>query len=337
MLNHLGTRTIETPRLVLRRYTVADAPAMFENWANDAEVTRYMRWKPHANVEESRSVLQKWVSSYDSQETYLWGIVRKEGNLLIGSISAGKGVAYDRCIEAGYCIGRAFWGNGYTAEALQAVIHYLLFDVGFNRIEAYHSVHNPASGRVMQKAGMILEGCAKEKYLCSEGFQDANLYGIVKSSLYYPDPEFMFLDPGEPSDGEISLVCTEKQPAIPEKNYVPGYNFEIRRKGEKAGEIRLRIGFTDGLYYAGHIGYEVEEAFRGHSYAAKACKLLVPLIKRHGFKQVLISNDPENWASRRTCEKVGAHLVRIADVPHWHELFSKLGHSRECVWEWRIT
>jgi len=336
MLNHQGTRNIETSRLLLRRFSASDAAAMFKNWAHDPEVTRYMRWQPHANVAETTEVLRSWVQGYSSAERYHWGIVLQEKNILIGSIGAVAPHQADESIEVGYCIGRTFWGNAYTAEALKAIIHYLLFDVGFNRVEAYHSVNNPASGRVMQKAGMAFEGRAMQKYRCSEGFQDSDMYGIVKNSLYRPDAEFHFLDPGVLADNELALVCVEKQQADPIKKYVPAYAFEMRLGGVVAGSVHLRIGFTDALYYGGHIGYEVYEAFRGHSYAARSCRLLAPLLKRHGYKQVLVNNDPENWASRRTCEKIGAKLVRIAEVPRWHELYTQMGRRRECIWEWNL-
>jgi len=111
------------------------------------------------------------------------------------------------------------------------------------------------------------------------------------------------------SDGEIELCCVAKNPAIPEKKWVPGYQFEIRREGKRAGEVNLRIGYTDGLYYSGNIGYMVDKQYRGHGYAEKACRLLVPVIRAHGMKKVLITNNPENIASRRTCEKLGAKQI----------------------------
>lgn len=180
MIEHKGTQEIETQRLILRKFEISDAYDMFYTWANDDEVTKYMRWEPHKSVEETREVLTHWISKYEKPKIYHWGIVLKENNQLIGSLGIEVKNEYDFCAEAGYCIGQKFWGKGYTAEALRAVFHYMFFEVGLNRIEACHSVENPASGRVMQKAGMTFEGMARQKYRCRLGFQDSNMYAILK-------------------------------------------------------------------------------------------------------------------------------------------------------------
>lgn len=144
-----------------------------------------------------------------------------------------------------------------------------------------------------------------------------------------------FIDIPKLSDGEIELFCIAKVPAIPEKKWVPGYAFEIRRNNSRVGEINLRIGYTDGLYYGGQIGYGVDEEHRGHGYSEKACRLLVPVIRAHGMKKVLITNNHTNIASKRTCEKLGAKFIRTAPLPEWHDLY-KEGQRFENIFEWSI-
>lgn len=73
--------------------------------------------------------------------------------------------------------------NTDMTEAVKSVINYTLFDIGLNRTEATHSVENVASGRVIEKAGMILESHAKDYYFCNSGFQDSNLYAITKNYI----------------------------------------------------------------------------------------------------------------------------------------------------------
>ncbi len=180
MLTHQGTQTIETKRLTLRRFALSDGPLMFKNWASDEVITRYMRWEPHDSVETTIAILTDWMNGYDSDKTYHWAICLKDGEP-IGSIAVLKIEDGDGCGEIGYCIGQAFWGNGYTTEAVAAVIDYMFASVGMERIEAYHAVNNPASGRVMEKAGMVLEGFARHKYRSRLGFQDCNMYGIIRS------------------------------------------------------------------------------------------------------------------------------------------------------------
>ena len=76
-------------RLVLRRFVIEDAEAMFENWASDPEVTKYLTWPAHTSTDTSRAVLEDWISFYPRENYYQWAIVLKEnGSEPIGSISA---------------------------------------------------------------------------------------------------------------------------------------------------------------------------------------------------------------------------------------------------------
>ena len=145
-----------------------------------------------------------------------------------------------------------------------------------------------------------------------------------------------FLDLPKLADGEVELACTAKNPAIPEKKYVPSYEFEIRVNGVHAGEIGLRIGYTDGLYYGGQIGYGVDAPYRGNGYAGMACRALIPVMRAHGMTKVLITNNHANFASRRVCEKLGARLIRVAELPEWHDLYQE-GQRFENIFEWDIA
>jgi len=178
-MRHAGTQLIETNRLILRKIEVTDANTMFHNWANDAEVSRYMRWTPHKDVEETKTVIQEWFDGYCKESTYHWGICL-DTDIMIGSVGVIIIAEYDFKGEIGYCIGRKWWGQGYTSEAVGAVIDYMFKKTDIERIEAYHSVENPSSGKVMIKAGMHREGFARHKYRNRDGFQDCDLYGIVR-------------------------------------------------------------------------------------------------------------------------------------------------------------
>ena len=175
---HHGTRTLTTPRLTLRRFTLEDAGAMYQNWACDPRVTHYLSWSPHRDVAETRALLESWVGHYESATQYSWGI-EFEGRL-IGSITANNlAVGYNRC-EVGYCIAYDLWDRGVVTEALQAVLDEL-FAVGLHKVCAQHDVENAASGRVMQKCGMTPEARLREHYHYPDGrVSDAILYGILE-------------------------------------------------------------------------------------------------------------------------------------------------------------
>ena len=144
-----------------------------------------------------------------------------------------------------------------------------------------------------------------------------------------------FIDLPELSDGVISFVCSVKSPANPEHKWVPAYIFDICKDGEKIGDVGLRIGYTEGLYYGGQIGYNVDGTHQGNGYAVRACRLLVPIAKAHAMIKLLITNDHKNIASMRVCEKLGAKLVRTAPLPDWHELY-KDGQRFVNIYEWDI-
>ena len=183
-LNHTGTIRLETTRLILRPTAVTDAAQMFRNWASDAQVVKYLFWSPHADVTETQSVLTKWAQEYAKPDYYHWGIVCKETGEIIGTIAVMGLAETHQSAEIGYCISRAQWNRGYMSEVVAAVIRHMLFVVGLNRVSASHDTNNPASGRVMQKCGMQLEGIRRQSRFCPRrGFYDSAYYAILKSDF----------------------------------------------------------------------------------------------------------------------------------------------------------
>ena len=183
-LKHLGTRNLSTPHLVLRRIRMSDAEAMFQNWANDPEVTRFLTWKPHESVEDTKKLLQKWVNDYKDPEVYLWAItLRSDLDRPIRTISVVELSRVAPCCEVGYALGRPWWNQGLATEALQEVIRFLIKDVGFARVGARHDPRNPASGRVMEKCGMTREGTLRQACVTNAGLSDAVCWSILESEL----------------------------------------------------------------------------------------------------------------------------------------------------------
>ncbi len=184
MLTHKGTQTLETSRLILRRFTLEDAQPMFEHWANDADVCKYMTWPPHGQVDTTRNLLERWVAEYENNAVYHWVIEHKAAGHIIGSIGAMQMNERNDCCEVGYCIAKAFWGQGLTTEALRAVLGFLFREVGVHRVEALHDLENTASGRVMQKAGMTFEGILRQSHRDRDGnFRDMRLWAILASEF----------------------------------------------------------------------------------------------------------------------------------------------------------
>jgi predicted acetyltransferase len=141
---------------------------------------------------------------------------------------------------------------------------------------------------------------------------------------------FEFLDVALPADGDLRLVLTECAAETPWG--VPAYSFRMQNPGgEHLGRIRLRVGWSeDVIRYAGHVGYAVEPAHRGHRYAERACRLIIPLAKRHGMTSLWITCQPDNAPSRRTLERLGADCVGVIDVPPGYPLDAGAQRKKMC-------
>jgi predicted acetyltransferase len=134
-----------------------------------------------------------------------------------------------------------------------------------------------------------------------------------------------------------------QEPSDTSAGRVPQYHFWMRIRQEVpppigtvlppvgiAGAIGLRVGSTHAIeMYYGHFGYHVYPPARGHHYAERACRLLLPLAFQHGLKPLWITCNPDNYASRRTCERLGARLVSIVPVPQEDPLYVR-GEREKC-------
>lgn len=177
-----GTQIIETDRLILRPFTKEDSSPMFTNWACDKEVTKFLTWPAHSSKEISEMILADWTAQYSNPDYYQWAVVPKDNqNEPVGSISVVSMDPQIQKAEIGYCIGRNWWHQGYTSEALQAVIDYLFASEGFNRVESRHDPNNPNSGKVMAKCGMKYEGTLRQADWNNQGIVDCSHYGLLKS------------------------------------------------------------------------------------------------------------------------------------------------------------
>ncbi|MFN2148376.1 MAG: GNAT family N-acetyltransferase [Anaerolineales bacterium] len=175
-----GRRDLFTKRLHLRPFTLKDAPDV-ARYCGDWDIARMTANIPHPYDE---SMAREWISghqqAFDEGESVTFAITLRESGELVGAI----GIHVDktnRAAEFGYWIGKPFWNQGYATEASKAVIAFGFKKLGLNRIYARHMTKNPASGRVMQKAGMRFEGVLRESLYRFESFNDAAIYSILAS------------------------------------------------------------------------------------------------------------------------------------------------------------
>lgn len=139
-------------------------------------------------------------------------------------------------------------------------------------------------------------------------------------------------------DGVIELIPVHEWKAEPEMGFGEEYSWIIAPAGKRQemGRINLRLGESPCVYVFGHIGYHVDPPFRGNHYALRACRLLAPLIRQRGKESVVITCDPDNIPSRKTCEELGGVLERTVRVPDWIRESWSIS-AVKCRYIWRMN
>jgi len=160
----IGTKKLETNRLILRRLEIEDYKEAYNNWYKDREVAEKSLWHEHKNEEETKEIFALWSREYDRANTFRWIIELKDTNELIGLIDSQQSrfETYG-AFEVGFCLTKKYWNNNYMTEALKEVIKFFIEEVELNVVYAECTSDNIASKRVMEKAGMNLEGVLKNR------------------------------------------------------------------------------------------------------------------------------------------------------------------------------
>ena len=179
-MEHKGTQTILTERLILRAFCLEDAEMFHKHISNDKKVLEYFIMAHSETVDQTRDFLTSIIEKYD-EKRYWWAIELKETHEVIGQILGINPRDIFFNIEIGYSIGQKYWNKGYTTEALMAVLDFL-HEVGYHRLVAAYIVENPASRRVMEKAGMVFEGVRKDEIFYRNQFFDVGYMYHIKDS-----------------------------------------------------------------------------------------------------------------------------------------------------------
>jgi ribosomal-protein-alanine N-acetyltransferase len=176
--------TLRTTRLLLRPFGMGDA-SVVQRLAGAAAVADTTQNIPHPYED---GLAEAWIAShepaYTRGERVVFAITEQDGNL-VGAINLNLRQEHHRA-ELGYWIGEPYWGRGYATEAAQAIIEYGFTTLALNRIVATHLTRNPASGRVMQKAGMRHEGVQRQHVYKNGRFEDLESYGIIRGAALVP-------------------------------------------------------------------------------------------------------------------------------------------------------
>lgn len=183
-MKHEGTIYLETEKLILRKFIEEDDEDMFNNWASDSEVTKFLTWPNHGSVQISREVINTWINSYSNLENYQWAIEVKESKSVVGSVSLMNIDNHNENCEIGYCLSKSLWNKGIMTETFLKIIDFAFFELGFQRITGRHEVANTASGRVMEKCGLTYEGTLRKINKNSGGILVyCKYYSILKGEI----------------------------------------------------------------------------------------------------------------------------------------------------------
>jgi len=171
---------LDTDRLHLRLPRRDDAPVIFAAYAQDAEVTRYLTWRPHKSVDESYAIIDLTLKLWREGTAFTYVITLKDIDSPIGKIAIHPDGFK---VSLGYVLARSYWGKGYMTEAVRAVTDWLLRQPDIYRVYATCDVDNPASARVMEKAGMKYEGLLRRYMIhpnVSDEPRDCLMYARVR-------------------------------------------------------------------------------------------------------------------------------------------------------------
>ncbi len=175
------TPILETDRLFLRKFRLEDVKDVFA-YAKDPQTARFVSWDAHKSEDDSLRFLKWAIERYHIGAAADWAVMDKQTGHIIGSMGLVHVEEQNRCCEIGYVIGQTYWGQGYTAEALERVLRFLFEACGINRVQAMVCNENTASSRVLEKTGFTNEGLMRQRMRMKGRFWDMQLYAIVLES-----------------------------------------------------------------------------------------------------------------------------------------------------------
>jgi ribosomal-protein-alanine N-acetyltransferase len=179
-LMNFPPRIFFTERLILRQPVIEDASAIYEVYAQDKEVTKYLTWKVHSSVKETQEFLKRCNRVWREGMSFPWTILRKSDNQVMGMIE----VSFEETgAILGFVLGQNFWGKEYMPEAIKTIISWCLAQNNLYRVWAFCDCENKASARAMEKAGMQKEGLLKRWLVLpqlGDRPRDCIAYSIIK-------------------------------------------------------------------------------------------------------------------------------------------------------------
>ena len=172
---------VRTKRLLLRKMTIEDAPALFEMRSSD-DIMRYLDRPYHRSVEDSLEMLRKISESLEKNEAIGWAISLHEKPEMIGNISYHRVEREHHRAEIGYMLQPAYWRQGILSEAMAVVLDYGFRVMKLHSIEGNVNPRNLASSALLKKFGFVREAYFRENYLYNGKFIDTEIYSLLEKT-----------------------------------------------------------------------------------------------------------------------------------------------------------
>ena len=183
MLCYCGTQTIETERLILRRFSLADAPSVLKNWAADESIQSLYAEPVYPTLEAVNALLARYISACEKEDYYRWAVIDRQSGECIGQIAYFLVDGKNHFAEIEYCIGAAFQRRGLATEATRAVMAYGFEKMNLHKIQISVKVINPASRRVIEKCGFTYEGTLRDYFFEDGAYVSRAYYSMLKSEF----------------------------------------------------------------------------------------------------------------------------------------------------------
>lgn len=180
MLTHNGTQTIETERLILRRFEYSDDDDMLKNWVADEKVQSLYSEPTYSTKEEVKGLLDKYIGSYERPDYYRWAVIDKENGECIGQIAFFLVDNKNHFAEIEYCIGQQFQCRGYATEATKAVITFGFEKINLHKVQICTKTVNAPSKRVIEKCGFTYEGTLRDYFYWKDQYVGRLYFSILR-------------------------------------------------------------------------------------------------------------------------------------------------------------
>ena len=181
MLTHNGTQTIETERLILRRFEYTDDTAMLKYWIADEKIQSLYSEPVYSTKEEVKGLLDIYIGSYEKPDYYRWAIIEKNCGECIGQIAYFLVDNKNHFAEIEYCIGSQFQCRGYATEAAKAVIAFGFDEINLHKVQICTKTINQPSKRVIEKCGLTYEGTLRDYFFMNGEYVGRHYFSILRS------------------------------------------------------------------------------------------------------------------------------------------------------------